>query len=215
MPLYKTITVTEHTKVYIWKIEESLAWLSKDVALTPHCASRVAGMKSELHRRGFMSIRHLLDEAGYTDFDLYYDQEGKPHLKDGKKISITHSFIFSAIIVSDREVGIDIEKQRLKILRIAHKFTPIEEYRTMANDEALMRKLTMVWGAKESLYKSFASPGVSFLQHIYVEDFRLDGLETTAEVSYDDRTEAYDITFIEFEGFTCAFALIQHKRTVA
>ncbi len=211
MPLYKTITVNDHTKVYIWKIEESYDWLSKDVSLTTHCANRVNGMKSELHRRGFMSIRHLLAEAGYTDFDLYYDQEGKPHLKDGKKISITHSFIFSAIIVSDREVGIDIEKQRLKILRIAHKFTPIEEYRTMANDEALMRKLTMVWGAKESLYKSFAAPGVSFLQHIYVEDFRLDDLKTTAEVTYDDRMETYDVTFLEFEGFTCGYALIQNK----
>jgi phosphopantetheinyl transferase len=208
MPLYKTITVDQTTKVLIWKIEESYDSLSKGISLTSHCRSRVEGMKSDLHRRGFMSVRHLLAAAGYTDFDLYYDEAGKPHLQDDKHISITHSFIFSAIIISDREVGIDIEKQRHKILKIAHKFTPIEEYRTLANDDAIMRKLTMVWGAKESLYKSFAQKGVSFLQHIYVEDFRLDDMESTAEVSYCDKNETYHVWFMEFEGFTCAYAQI-------
>tara|TARA_R110000822_G_C15021071_1_gene463107 strand:- start:119 stop:601 length:483 start_codon:yes stop_codon:yes gene_type:complete len=158
-----------------------------------------------------MSVRHLLAAAGYTDHDLYYDDKGKPHLTDDKHISITHSFIFSAIIISDQEVGIDIEKQRQKILKIAHKFTPIEEYRTLANDDAVMRKLTMVWGAKESLYKSFARKGVSFLEHIYVEDFRLDDLQSTAEVSFEDKEETYKVWFLEFEGFTCAYALISEK----
>ncbi|MEL6809958.1 MAG: 4'-phosphopantetheinyl transferase superfamily protein [Bacteroidota bacterium] len=210
MPLYKTITVNDHTKVLIWKIEESFEDLSEGIVLTDHCRRRVDGMKSDLHRRGFMSVRHLLAEEGYVDHDLFYDEKGKPHLKDQKKISITHSFTFSAIIVSDMEVGIDIEMQRPKILKIAHKFTPIEEYLTLANDDARMRKLTMVWGAKESIYKSFAEKGVSFLQHIYVEDFRLDYGKTTAEVGYQGKAQRYDIWFQEFEGFTGAYALIQN-----
>jgi 4'-phosphopantetheinyl transferase len=208
MPLYKTITVGTSTKVLIWKIEESIEELSSGIELTDHCRMRVDGMKSELHRRGFMSVRHLLALEGYTDFDLYYDDLGKPHLKDGKNISITHSFTFSAIIISTIRVGIDIEMQRLKILRIAHKFTPVQEYRTLANDDAVMRKLTIVWGAKESLYKSFAEIGISFLQHIYVEDFRLDEGRTTANVSFEGRVENYQVNFLEFEGFTCAYALI-------
>lgn len=208
MPLYKTITVNENTKVLIWKIEESYGDLSEGIQLTENCATRVNNMKSELHRRGFMSVRHLLAAEGYTDFDLYYDDNGKPHLRDDKHISITHSFIFSAIIISDSEVGIDIEKQRSKILKIAHKFTPIEEYRTLANHDALMRKLTMVWGAKESLYKSFARPGVSFLQHIYVEDFRLEELKTSAKVAFNGKDEVYNVWLLEFEGFTCAYAIL-------
>lgn len=207
MPLYKTITVNPATKVLIWKIEEPFEQLAEGIVLTDHCQNRVDGMKSDLHRRGFMSVRHLLAEMGYVDHDLYYDEKGKPHLKDGKNISITHSFIFSAIIISEIEVGIDIEMQRPKILKIAHKFTPIEEYRTLANDYAVMRKLTMVWGAKESLYKSFSEKGVSFLQHIFVEDFRLDHDQTTADVSYEGKITKYQVWFLEFEGFTCAYAL--------
>src|SRR5690554_6444672 len=211
MPLYKTITVNPTTKVLIWKIEESFEELSNGTALTENCASRVANMKSDLHRRGFMSIRHLMALAGYSDFDLFYDENGKPHLKDGKHISITHSFHFSAIIISDQEVGIDIEKQRQKILRIAHKFTPIEEYRTIANEDALIRKLTIVWCAKESLYKSFAEKSVSFLQNIDVDEFDLDDRKTTATVTYGDKGLTYMVDFLEFEGFTCAYAQISES----
>ena len=208
MPLYKTITVNPITEVLVWKITESFDDLSLGINLTENCQSRVSGMKSDLHRRGFMSVRHLLKAKGYTDFDLYYDDNGKPHLKDGKHISITHSYTFSAIIISDIEVGIDIEKQRDKILKIAHKFTPIEEYRTLANDDALIRKLTMVWGAKESLYKSFSTPGVRFLEHIYVEDFRLEDEGSIATVSAYDKTEQYQVFFVEFEEFTMVYAII-------
>ncbi|WP_405251050.1 4'-phosphopantetheinyl transferase family protein [Dokdonia sp. Asnod3-C12] len=205
MPLYKTITVSSSTTVYIWKIEEDITTLSRNIKLTNHCQNRLQGMKSELHQRGFMSIRHLLAEAGYTDFDLYYDKNGKPHLHDGKHISITHSYTFTAIIVSDQPVGIDIEKQRDKILRIAHKFTPIEEYYTLTNADARMRKLTIVWGAKESLYKLYSQEGLSFLKHIDVTDFDFDDAKTTATVNYEGAVSTYNLTFMEFEGFTCVY----------
>ncbi|WP_372917343.1 4'-phosphopantetheinyl transferase superfamily protein [Salegentibacter sp.] len=205
MPLYKTITANPHTKVFIWKVEEPLEQLSDGIELTDHCQNRVEGMKSEIHRRGFMSIRHLMAEAGYVDSDLYYDELGKPHLKDGKNISITHSFNFTGIIVSDEKVGIDIEKQREKILRIAHKFTPLKEYHTLANEEALIRKLTIVWGAKESVYKMYAEPGLGFLQHINVTDFDFEDTKTTAKVLFKGRKSFYEMKFLEFEGFTCVY----------
>ena len=208
MPLFKTITPNATTQVYIWKVEESLDVLAENVNLTPHCKARFESMKSELHRRGFLSIRHLLHTAGYTDQDLYYTENGKPHLKDGKYISITHSYNFTAIIVSDTtEVGIDIEMQRDKILRIASRFTPLKEYRTLANDDAVVRKLTIVWGAKESLYKIYGVKGLSFLQHINVTDFDFDDQKTDAVINYHGSESTYDIDFLEFEGFTCVYAL--------
>ena len=208
MPLYQTITVNNHTKVLIWNILEPFQVLYEATPLSAQSEERLLGMKSQLHQRGFLSVRHLLAVLGYTDFDLIYNTNGKPFLKDGKKISITHSYTFSAIIVSDEEVGIDIEMQRAKILKIAPKFTPIEEYRTLANEEALIRKLTMVWGAKESLYKSFAQPGLGFLKHIEVHDFEMEDIKTTAMVYFKRIKQSYMVWFKEFEGFTMAYALI-------
>ncbi|MEM8506985.1 MAG: 4'-phosphopantetheinyl transferase superfamily protein [Bacteroidota bacterium] len=208
MPLYKTITVSETTTLYVWKVEESESFLGKDIVLTKHCQRRLEGMKSQMHRRAFLSIRHLLAMVGYQDKDLFYDTFGKPHLVDGNHISITHSHEFTGIIVSTtHKVGIDIEKQREKILRIAHKFTPLEEYRTLANTNALIQKLTIVWGAKESLYKIYAQPGLSFFNHIRVNDFLMDSGRTTAEINYRGNISYYKVFFMEFEGFTCAYAL--------
>jgi 4'-phosphopantetheinyl transferase len=207
MALYKSLTVNKTTKVLIWKIEESLSELQEGIILSKNSSTRLHSMKSELHQRGFVSIRHLLKEVGYTDADLIYDEFGKPHLKNGKFISITHSFTFTAIIVSDDlHVGIDIEKQREKILKIAHKFTPFEEYKTIANADALISKLTIVWGAKESLYKIFGKKKLLFLHHIYIEDFRFAEEKTTGTIRYDGKEASYKIRFLEFEGFTCVFA---------
>ena len=210
MPLYKTITVNSATKVLIWKIEESFDNLLQNIELTAKNTGRLNSMKSILHQKGFLSVRHLLALEGYTDYDLYYDTNGKPHLKDELNISITHSFIFSAVILSDTKVGIDVEKKRDKILQIAHKFTSVKNF-DKSSLTTKIRKLTAIWCAKESLYKSFNSVGLSFLNHIHVEDFGLDQKETTAIADFNNKTESYHVRFNEFEGFTCAYALINNK----
>ncbi|MDG2358002.1 MAG: 4'-phosphopantetheinyl transferase superfamily protein [Polaribacter sp.] len=207
MALFKTLTVHKTTKVLIWKIEESILDLKKEILLSDSSLARLQSMKSELHQKGFLSIRHLLKEVGYSDHDLIYDRFGKPHLKDGKFISISHSFTFTAIVLSeDAPVGIDIEKQREKILKIAHKFTPFEEYKTIANVDALIRKLTIVWGAKESLYKIYGKKKLLFLHHIYIEDFKFNDKKTKGEIRYNGAILSYNIEFFEFEEYTCVVA---------
>lgn len=207
MPLYKTITPNSETEIKIWHIEESYDEFMAEVTLKPESLERVLGMKSVLHQRGFLSVRCLLKAFGYADTDLYYDTMGKPHLKDGKYISITHSFFFSAVIVSTRPVGIDIEKQRDKIGIIAHKFIDYEFDYLDTGGPDYVNKLTVIWCIKESLYKLFATPGLSFKAHCLVIPFMLTDEETTAWIDYNDTKHKYQIQFLEFEGFTCAYTL--------
>lgn len=207
MPLYKTLQPNSQTTVKIWKITESYNDLLSPITLRPQSLERVLGMKSELHQRGFLSVRHLLAEFGYSDSDLFYDENGKPHLKDGKHISITHSFIFSGVIVSDDEVGIDIEKQREKIAIIAKKFVEYEFEYLVDTDAEYIKKLTVIWGIKESLYKLFATPGMLFKQHFLVIPFMLDDAKTVAWIDYKGLKKRYQTEFLEFEGFTCSYAL--------
>ncbi len=205
MPLFKTITLNKNAKVLIWKIKESFEELSKDVFLTDKNQNRVNNMKSEIHKRGFLSVRCLLKEVGYSDEDLIYDEFGKPHLKDKKYISITHSYTFSGIIIADdTPVGIDIEMQRDKIKKIAHKFTPIKKYTEIG--ENLIKKLTVVWGAKESLYKIYGKKKLRFLEHIFIDYFSLKQNKTKGKIKYNNKIITFDICFLEFEGFTCVYA---------
>lgn len=207
MPLYKTLTPNSQTIVKVWKITETYNELFKPLTLNSDSLQRVSKMKSDIHRRGFLSIRHLLRSLGYTDKDLYYDNNGKPHLKDGSFISITHSFIFSAIIVSKNPVGIDIEKQRNKITLIAQKFIDYEFQYLKKESDLYIRKLTVIWCIKESLYKLFATPGLSFKLHTLVIPFMLDDLSTKSWIDYNESKKDYCANFFEFEGFTCAYTL--------
>tara|TARA_B100000809_G_scaffold266141_1_gene327521 strand:- start:7393 stop:8019 length:627 start_codon:yes stop_codon:yes gene_type:complete len=205
MPLYKTIQPNSQTTVKIWKITESYSALFEPLDLKGNSLERVLGMKSELHQRGFLSVRHLLREFGYTDQDLYYDDNGKPHLKDGIHISITHSFIFSGVIISTSEIGIDIEKQRQKITIIAKKFLSYEFNYVSKYDVDYIKKLTVIWGIKESLYKLFATPGMLFREHFLVIPFMLEDGETIAWIDYEGKKYRYNTHFLEFEGFSCAY----------
>lgn len=207
MPLYKKLVVNSDIMVYLWKVEEEESALAAPLVLAEYSKIRLQGMKSTLHRRAYLSIRHLLHNAGYTDDDLYYDSLGKPHLRDGNYISITHSHIFTGIIISKEvPVGIDIEKQREKISKIAHKFTDLD-YNRDSEDVDLVRKLTVLWGAKESVYKILSTPGISFYQHIDITDFDLTKGTTTGKANYETQVTHYAISFFEFEGFTCVYAL--------
>jgi len=207
MPLYKTLNPNSQTTVKIWKIDESYDDLMASVSLKPKSLERVLRMKSELHQRGFLSVRKLLAEFGYEDTDLTYDELGKPHLKDGKHISITHSFSFSAVVVSNTIVGIDIEKQRNKISIIAHKFIDYEADYLDHNTKNYISKLTIIWCIKESLYKLFTTPGLSFKQHCLVIPFSDNDEETIAWIDYNNKKCRFQIHFLEFEGFTCAYAI--------
>ncbi|MBG7629868.1 MAG: 4'-phosphopantetheinyl transferase superfamily protein [Bacteroidetes bacterium] len=210
MPLYKTIKPNNHTTVYVWKIEESFEDLSENMPLTDSSENRIQSMKSELHRRGFLSVRHLLKEAGYSDFDLYYNANGKPHLTDKKHISITHSFTFSAIAISAKEVGIDVEKNREKIKIIQHKFVNFEKG-FIHQDDDYIQQLTVIWGAKESLFKIYPHGGLTFKNDIDINPFQMADRKTTGFIKIKNWNKQYEIGFEQLDGFTLVYALDPSK----
>lgn len=204
MPLVKTIRVDQNTEVFVWKITETLEEL-KTISLKPESLKRLQNMRSEMHRKGFSSIRHLMKTAGYSDNDLYYTQDGKPHLKDGKYISITHSFDYSALIISNSCVGIDIEKNRETVKRIASKFIDSENY--FLKEQHLIEQLTVIWGAKESLYKIHPKGGLLFKEHLPIESFELKDNKTTGWILKSPLKECYSIYFHQIDGFSLVYAL--------
>ena len=213
MPLFQTIQCSETTKLLIWEITESFEELLSKVVLKEKTQNRLNGMKSQLHQRAFLSVRMLIQEMGFTDHDLHYDEFGKPYFDCHNYISITHSYHFAAIIISNETVGIDMELQREKILRIADKFVDTEfEYLNPNVSEEYIKKLTVIWGAKEAIFKIRNEKGISFKDHIRVGDFSLNEKQTQASLHFDDLIKDFDVHYEEilsdnFEGkFTLVYA---------
>jgi phosphopantetheinyl transferase len=209
MSLLKTIALNDYTQLFVWKITETFDELFQSVALKDVSLARVESMKSESHQRGFLAVRRLLMEAGYTDFDLYYDEFGKPHLGNGKHISISHSHDFSVIVLSDVNVGADLEILKEKTLKLAPRYMDVSHLENLSKSDELI-KATVVWGIKESVFKIKNEIGISFKDNIFEDDFNLEEKKCLASLQFNDKTERFDIVFefIENYVFVCAFSSI-------
>ena len=206
MPLHKIIHINENTTAYFWHITEDVTSLFRAVSLRDTSLFRLEGMKSEEHQKGFLTVRMLLQHLGYTDYDLTYDEAGKPHLNDGKHISISHSHEFSCICISNKLMGIDLEKLKEKTLKIAPRFMEVKHLENLSISEK-MEKATVIWGVKESIFKIKNEKGISFPEHIFEAEFDLKEGKCEAELHFNNQIENFQIQFYNVEAyiFVCAF----------
>ena len=206
MPFYKSIQINTTTTAYFWQISEDVTSLFRAVSLKDTSLFRLEGMKSEEHQKGFLAVRMLLQHLGYTDYDLTYDEAGKPHLKNNKHISISHSHEFSCICISDELMGIDLEKLKEKTLKIAPRFMEVKHLENLSVSEQ-MEKATVIWGVKESIFKIKNEKGISFPEHIFENEFDLRDGTCSAELHFNNTIEKFKIHFYKVEDyiFVCAF----------
>lgn len=207
MPLFKTYHINDSTTVFLWKITEDYTDLLRCVTMKEASLKRLESMKSEGHQKGFLSVRMLLQHCGYNDYDLVYDEFGKPHLQDGKHISISHSFDFSAIALSNENIGIDIEQVKEKVLRIAPRFMEMWHLENLSESEQ-MKKATVIWGTKEAIFKVKNEAGISFPEHIFEKPFSLYDKKCKAELHFNTRIEKFEISFEEAENYMWVCAIL-------
>lgn len=211
MPIFKIINTTFsndiYAKIMVWKISESIAELSANTFLTSKSKLRIASMKSEIHQKGFLCIRKMLLECAIFDKDLRYDKTGKPFLKNGMHISITHSHNFAAIIVSTYNAGIDIEQMQEKIKGIAKKFCLSEFDFLKKDEEQYIQNLTAIWGAKESVFKIENKKGISFKDHIDVQSFNSNDNKISVLLNFDNHKNAFEMRTMTIENYVMVYGV--------
>jgi len=108
---------------------------------------------------------------GDDRLEIAYEKNGRPFLDNGVKISISHSYDKLALLFSTnhKEVGVDIEKVRDKILKIREKFLSPSELEEL--EGAPLEKITFYWAAKEAIYKAAGVEGLLFASEIAVHPF--------------------------------------------
>jgi 4'-phosphopantetheinyl transferase EntD len=79
-------------------------------------------------------------------------------------------------MISDiHEVGLDLERIDTRIGRVAHKFINEEEqtYISKVSPEDLNQFQTIIWSAKETMYKIYGKKELDFKKHMNVEAFKI------------------------------------------
>jgi 4'-phosphopantetheinyl transferase len=127
--------------------------------------------KREIEKKAALYVaKNVLDDEAV---EIFYHSNGRPYLKNGIKISVSHAYNKLAVLFSfnKKEIGIDIEKVRDKILKIKAKFLSAAELKEL--EQASLEKYTLYWGAKEAVYKAHCTEGLLFAEEIAVEPFTL------------------------------------------
>ncbi len=188
-------------KLYVWKVIETIDELREGIILSSNSLQRLTLMKSMEHKKAFLAVRNILLAIGISDKDLIYDEFGKPFLSDGTYISISHSFNYAVVYLSKSNVGVDIEKQQEKIIRLASKFCNENESNSKPDSiQKQIRYFTQIWSAKEAVYKMCNSRSLSFAKQVFVNN-----CEQTILVDDEPNLFYFETIFIEDFLIVCAF----------
>ena len=205
MPLYSKNKIDSSTTLLLWKIEEDYDTLFSSVKLQPDSKNRLEKFSSVKRKIEFLATRKLLEEVGLSDADLSYRNDGAPLIK-GKFISISHTSDFVAIIVSNKKVGIDIERNRQQIFRIAHKF--INEKEKNKFDVDSLEVLSIIWNSKEAMFKLCDRTGIDFRDNLNVSKIDFESKSIEAELNFDEDKLKVNGSLDIFANHTLVYLMI-------
>jgi phosphopantetheinyl transferase len=188
----------------LWKLSEKEIQLNNLVNLSLSSKSRLDLIKSSSQRKQFLGIQNLLSLHNINNEVLFYDDNGKPHLLNNKFISISHSFDYCGVIVSDVKVGIDIEKFRSKILNISKKF--VSESDLALIKVSSVENITKVWSIKEAVYKAFGHNKIDFKKNIIIKSVNKEFNKATVLIFNNEISENYSIEIYNFSQYICCIA---------
>lgn len=156
----------------LWEIEEGYDALMSQLQLDAQDIATVESFKSYQRKLEWLSVRALLNHVLGPKAKIVYGPERKPYLYDNSyNISISHSNNITAILLSKkRRVGLDLEYQTEKVLRIADKFLTTDELEAIDQQQQI-HHLYLHWCGKEALYKICDKKEINFVTNLHIEPF--------------------------------------------
>ena len=208
MPLHQRVYIDEQTQILIWRIEEPLEQLKKDLKLAKADEIRFQKRKILSHQKEFLASRRLLLEAGIPPHILYHDPNDIPRLESGQQLSISHTKNLAGIALGIKPLGIDIEVFRPKIRRIATRFLHTEESFALKDDHVI-EKLTLIWTAKEALYKALNQKGIIFSEQLLLTPFQWGDKKGSAKVFFKGKSLDFSLNFIVGKSYCSTLATLK------
>jgi 4'-phosphopantetheinyl transferase len=220
MPVFYQHVIDEDTRLGIWKIEETEQFFLSNVPVNTEVSHPHKRLQ---HLAGRFLLRFLF--PGFPYELIRIADTRKPFLANEEyHFSISHCGDYAAAIVSrSKRVGIDIEIPSLKIERIKHKFLNEKELAewAMSNKQLAMgnrqpvrdinpqivalQYLTLLWSAKEAVFKWYGDGGVDFSEHTQLG--KLDHLNETFDCYFSKNDSHLSIHYKFFEHLVLAWVV--------
>jgi len=190
MPLHQLFR-NGQTRVALWKIEEAAEEL---LSFLPSRLQERYGkeaqirFKSATRRNEWLAVRVLAHQVFGLSAPIAYKPTDVPFIpRTPIYISISHCPHFAALALSEHPVGIDLELEGPRALRIKSKFLTQEETQTVFRDSLPLTKefaATAAWTAKEAAFKFFAhKTPLNLIQEAVITSFSETGCTLNASSS--------------------------------
>jgi len=123
---------------------------------------------------GRILLYNAIKEGYISGEELIYKENQKPYINNSKKFfNITHSNSIVSLIVSEDEVGIDVERIKKANLKVATRFFCKNEIDFIDSSRDKNDAFFTLWVRKESLLKAVGVGIKGGLSSIDVSDFTL------------------------------------------
>lgn len=201
MPYFKKIE-SEIGTIVLWKFQESSTELIKKCRLSEDEIKRLETISFEPRRQEFLATRILLQQLLGENKKISYTPAGKPYLNTGDNtISISHSKDFACVFVSEKEIGIDIERTDRKIEKISKRFLHPNEIDFIAAQAEQQFAMTLFWAAKEAIFKCSPTQGIQFNEQIFIHRFDMENTNLfNGHLLISAKKVHYTLQFYTFEN---------------
>jgi len=205
VPIFFQQQINDSTRLGVWKIEETEEFFKANV---PQHRAVTHPHKRLQHLAGRFLLQYLFPDFPYELIQIADTR--KPFLPDEQyHFSISHCGDFAAAIVSkDSRVGVDIEIPTEKISKIMYKFLSAKEhelFHLIQPDNDRIPFSTLLWSAKESVFKWYGDGGVDFRKEIQLKK-QHEGNETIESFFSKNNTELI-IHYRPFEHLVLAWVM--------
>ncbi|MBK8518470.1 MAG: hypothetical protein IPL55_19945 [Saprospiraceae bacterium] len=210
MPLICKLTGLDTVRLGVWQNVEGDQYFFDHLDLYIPEREEVDHLKTRKKSEWLCSRYLLYQVAGHgLRGACLKDQYGKPFIHGSDEfISISHTFNYTAVIVSRKVCGIDLQVIVPKIIPIGVRFINSIELSFIPDDNKLSY-YHVIWGAKEAMYKCYGKRELDFRTHIRVGNFIFDkdGFEFEGEVKKGDYQKNYKIYGRQIDQMILVYAL--------
>ncbi len=150
---------------------------------------------------GELLLKELLKKRNisYNKINYSYNKYGKPYLNNDIYCNISHSYEYVIATISNKEIGIDIEKIRETPLNVINQFaTDKEKEYILSSENNIEKRIFEIYTLKESYFKMLGT----YLNHILDVEFIIDNdkvycSDNTVQVGFIKDIEGYIISYCE------------------
>ena len=201
--------------VAVWKIDETEEELMNFLPKNEKIISIVNNFQNKTRKMEWLASRALIYKYTGVVPIVEYSEIGQPYISGlNKNISITHTKGYAAMTATalqkdEREkgkkgerakAGVDIEIPNGRILRVSERFINPKERVYIPHGKEI-EYCTLIWCAKETLFKMIKRQGIIFNEELIVMPFKIENEGVLHAIDLHEPKSEYILSYITTPNF--------------